>query len=71
MKKQINPIQLSDDLLDIRCAIEQINFIQNAMFDQSTSDEFCSGAALLSTPIDNIMDILRKLDKQLKEIDDE
>ncbi len=37
------------------------------MFDQSTSDEFCSGASLLSTPIDTIMDILKRLDKQLIE----
>ncbi len=66
-EKNIDPTQLRDDLLDIRCAIEQINFIQNAMFEQSTNDQFCSGAVLLSTPIDTIMDILKKLDKQLRE----
>ncbi len=66
-EKNIDPISLKNELLDIRCSLEQIIFIQNAMFDQSTSDEFCSGASLLSTPIDTIMDILKRLDKQLIE----
>lgn len=55
-----------DELTEIRCSLEQIIFIKNAMYE---TDGACTPASLLDYPIADITASLKKIDDFLKTID--